>query len=113
MRAAVLFATVIAAARCGGETTTGLHVPVYFPALMLDQIQFDVTPSGTPPLSARRPDTAGGAWLTSPQDVLVFLPDKAAGRPAFCQATGLARGAVASSPGTASAMLAMHELVPT
>ena len=108
-----LAAAVAATIGCANDPITGVHLTVMFPGLQIDQIRFTVTPQGGDPVVARRPElTDAGAWLTSPQDVMVYLPDYLAGRATVCQATGMAAGTMTPATGTTTAMLALHELIP-
>jgi hypothetical protein len=112
-RRALLTTIAVAMTGCANDPITGVHLTVMFPGLEIDQIRFTVTPQGGDPIVARRPElTDAGVWLTSPQDVLVYLPDYLAGRATTCQAAGMAAGTVTPATGTTSTMLALHELVP-
>ena len=107
-------ALLLVAAGCGGAPVTGVHVTVEFSGLMIDQIQFTIAPDGADPVVARRPDpvAAGAGWLSSPEDVMVYLPDRLAGRGVTCAALGMAGGAATPALGIASSTLVLHELVP-
>jgi hypothetical protein len=110
---ALVLGAVMATAGCGDPQATGLHVTVSFAGLSIDQIQFAITAAGGAAIVAQRPETStAGTALASPQDVLVFLPDDAAGHPVSCQATGMARGTLTAATGAASTTLALHLLVP-
>jgi len=108
-------ASLVLAAGCGGAPITGVHLTVAFGGLAVDQIRFTITPDGADPIVARRPETApsadGGAWLSSPQDVMVYLPDRLAGHAVDCEAQGMASGAATPALGSASATLVLHQMV--
>src|SRR4051794_33136926 len=113
VRWALLAALAASSGGGDGSAVTGGGLTVRFDGLSLDQIRFTLARPDGSTLMAMRPEQATpGAWLASPQDVMVFLPDAMAGQTVAVQATGMAAGAPTPAAGTATATLALYQLVP-
>jgi hypothetical protein len=105
-------ATLGAASCESPEAVTGVHLTVHFPGMQIDQLAFSVRSTAGTPLEAMRPSTiVPGTWLSSPQDVVVYLPDAMAGQIVTCEVKGMAMGTALAAKGQADAMLHVHQLV--
>jgi hypothetical protein len=70
---------------------TGVRIRVDFPVGAVDQLRFSLTENGEDHDSELRPQTAAGP-LASPQDLVIYLPDRWADGTAVCTVMGLAKG---------------------
>jgi hypothetical protein len=94
------------------EAATGVHLTVSFSGMQIDQLAFSVRSAGGTPLEAMRPSTiVPGTWLSSPQDVVVYLPDPMAEQSVTCEANAMSMGLPLPARGQTDAVLRLHEMV--
>ncbi|HET6284397.1 MAG TPA: hypothetical protein VFH73_25795 [Polyangia bacterium] len=101
------------AAGCGSaEDVTSVHLTVQFSGMQIDQLAFSVRSPARAPLEAIRPSTiVPGTWLSSPQTVVVYLPDVMAEQTVTCEAKAMAMGAALAAKGQTDAVLHLHQVV--